>query len=124
MTARHEKSTAAAGEVAAIENLLSDLERRLRRLSRLSNSAQHEISGAGSDVGDFFSEALADIVHRVRESTADVGQSIVDRASQVASNTTEKIVDEVEQRPLMMLAIAVGVGFLAGYANRRQPHAA
>jgi ElaB/YqjD/DUF883 family membrane-anchored ribosome-binding protein len=119
MTARHEKSAAAAGEVAAIENLVSDLERRLRRLSRLSNSAQREISGAGSDVGDFVNEALADIMHRVRESTADVGQSIVDRASQVASNTTEKIADEVEQRPLMMLAIAVGVGFLAGYANRR-----
>ncbi len=31
----------------------------------------------------------------------------------------KKLTDEVEQRPLIMLAVAAGIGFLAGLANRR-----
>jgi ElaB/YqjD/DUF883 family membrane-anchored ribosome-binding protein len=31
----------------------------------------------------------------------------------------EKLTDEVENRPLLMLGIVAGIGFLAGLANRR-----
>ncbi len=42
--------SATAEEIAAIEDLVSDLEKRLRRLS---GSARREASGASGDVGDF-----------------------------------------------------------------------
>ncbi len=58
-------------------------------------------------------------MNRVRESASDVTASIADEASRFGSDAFRKISNEVEQRPLMMLAIAAGIGFLAGFANRR-----
>ena len=115
MSTRAAKS-AAAEEIAAIEELMSDLEKRLRRLS---GTAQKEASGAGSDISDFVSEALSRITDRVRESAAGVTESVADEAGRLSSDAFKRLSDEVETRPLMMLAIAAGVGFLAGLANRR-----
>ena len=115
MTTRTAKS-AAAEEIAAIEDLMSDLEKRLRRLS---GTARRETSGASSDVRDFVGEALERIMNRARESASDVTSSVADEAARIGSDAFKKLTDEVEHRPLMMLAIAAGVGFLAGIATRR-----
>ena len=45
----------AAEEVAAIEDLVSDLEKRLRRLS---GTAKREASGVSDDIGEFGNDAL------------------------------------------------------------------
>lgn len=115
MTTRAAKATAAE-EIAAIEELMSDLEKRLRRLSGV---ARNETSGASSEVGDFVSETLERIMSRVRDSAAGVTQTVADEASRVGTDAFKKIADEVERRPLMMLAVAAGIGFLIGLANRR-----
>jgi ElaB/YqjD/DUF883 family membrane-anchored ribosome-binding protein len=115
MSTRAAKSIAAE-EIAAIEELMSDLEKRLRRLS---GTARREASGASGDVSDFVSDALSGIMKRVRDSAADVGQSVADEASRFGVDAFKKLTDEVEHRPLMMLGIAAGIGFLAGLANRR-----
>jgi ElaB/YqjD/DUF883 family membrane-anchored ribosome-binding protein len=115
MTTRAAKS-AAAEEIAAIEELMSDLEKRLRRLS---SAARTEASGASEDVGDFVSEALARIKERVRQSAAGVTDSVADEASRIGTDAIKKLTDEVEHRPLLMLAVAAGIGFLVGLANRR-----
>lgn len=115
MTTRATKS-AAADEIAAIEELMSDLEKRLRRIS---GTARREASGASSEVGDFVSEALDRIMSRVRESAAGVTQTVADEASRVGSDAFKKLTDKVEHHPLIMLAVAAGVGYLAGMANRR-----
>lgn len=118
MTSRSAKS-ATADEVAAIETLMSDLERRLNRLSSLSDKARGEVSGATGDIGDFVSDALAGIMKRVRESAADVSQSAMDEAARVGNDAVKKIADQADQRPMTVLAIAAGIGFLIGFANRR-----
>ena len=115
MTTRAAKS-AAAEEIAAIEDLINDIEKRLRRLS---GTARNETSGAAGDVRDFVSEALERIMDRVRASASDVTSSVADEASRLGSDAFKKLTDEVEQRPLVMLAVAAGIGFLAGLANRR-----
>ncbi len=58
MTTRAAKS-ATAEEIAAIEDLMGDLEKRLRRLS---GTARNEVSGAAGDVRRFVSEALEHII--------------------------------------------------------------
>ena len=116
MTTRATKSNTAAAEVAAIEDLISDLEKRLRRLAA---SARGETAGASSDVGDLVSEALGNIMARVRDSASHMGQSIAEESSRVGSDALKRLVDEAEHRPLLMLGIAAGIGFLAGLANRR-----
>ena len=108
--------SAAAEEIAAIEDLMSDLEKRLRRLS---GTARRETAGASSDVRDFVGEALDRIMSRVRDSASNMTSSVADEATRVGSDAFKKLTDEVENRPLMMLAIAAGIGFLAGLANRR-----
>ena len=115
MSARAAKS-AAADEIAAIEDLMGDLEKRLRRLS---GSAKREASGATGDVSDFVNEALAGIMNRVHESTNDVRQTVADEATRIGTDAFKKFADEVETRPLLMLGIAAGLGFLFGMANRR-----
>jgi ElaB/YqjD/DUF883 family membrane-anchored ribosome-binding protein len=115
MTSRAAKS-AAAEEIAAIEDLMTDLEKRLRRLS---GTARAEASGASEEVGDFVSEALERIKERVRDSAAGVTEKVADEASRLSSDAFKKLTDEVEHRPLLMLAVAAGIGFLVGLANRR-----
>lgn len=115
MTTRAAKS-AASEEIAAIEDLMADLEKRLRRLS--SNTTK-EVSGATSEVGDFVSETLDRIMSHVRDSASGVTQSVTEEATRLGGDAIKKITDEVENRPLIMLGIAAGIGFLAGLANRR-----
>ncbi len=115
MTTRTTKS-AAADEIAAIEDLMNDLEKRLRRLS---SAAKGEAAGASTDVRDFVSESLGNIMDRVRDSAANMGKSVADESSRVGADAMKRLVDEVEHRPLLMLGIAAGIGFLAGLANRR-----
>jgi ElaB/YqjD/DUF883 family membrane-anchored ribosome-binding protein len=114
MTTRAKSAT--AEEIAAIEDLVSDLEKRLRRLS---GSARREVSGASGEVSDFVNEALERIMSRVRESASNVGQSLTEETARFGSDAFKKLTDEIEQRPWLMLAAAAGVGFLAGLANRR-----
>jgi ElaB/YqjD/DUF883 family membrane-anchored ribosome-binding protein len=115
MSTRTAKSLA-ADEIAAIEDLMSDLEKRLRRLS---NAAEREADGASEDVGDFVSEALSSIMERVRDSAAGLGESVADEATRFGTDAVKKLAGEIEARPLVMLGIAAGIGFLAGLANRR-----
>jgi len=115
MTTRAAKSVA-ADEIAAIEDLMNDLEKRLRRLS---GAARGEAAGASADVSDFVNESLGNIMDRVRDSAATMGRSVADETSRVGSDAVKRLVDEVEHRPLVMLGIAAGIGFLAGLANRR-----
>jgi ElaB/YqjD/DUF883 family membrane-anchored ribosome-binding protein len=102
-------------EIAAIQDLMEDLE---KRLGRLSGNAKREASGASNDIHDFVNDALGSIMERVREGTNSVSQSVADKAIDFGSDTLKKITDEVEQRPFAMLAIAVGIGFLFGISRR------
>jgi ElaB/YqjD/DUF883 family membrane-anchored ribosome-binding protein len=115
MATRATKS-AAANEIAAIEELMRDLEKRLRRLS---GSARREASGATGDVGEFVNQALDRIVHRPSVSAASMTNSVADEATRLSTDAFKKLTDEVEHRPLIMLGVAAGVGFLAGLADRR-----
>ena len=93
--------SAKAKEIAAIEDLMGDLDKRLRRLS---GTARREASGATGDVGEFVSEALGRIMARVHDS---------------ASGATRSVINEVEHRPLVMIGLAAGVGFLVGMSHKR-----
>jgi ElaB/YqjD/DUF883 family membrane-anchored ribosome-binding protein len=115
MTTRAAKS-AAAEEIAAIEDLMNDLEKRLRRLS---GTARNETAGAAGDVKDFVSEGLERIMERVRTSASEVTNSVADEATRLGTDAFKRLTDEVEHRPFVMLAVAAGLGYLAGMATRR-----
>lgn len=110
MTVRS-KNASTAEEIAAIQDLMSDLEKRLRRLG---STSKREFSGATGDINEFVNDALAGIMDRVRAEAS----SATDKAAHFGVDAVKKLSDEVEQRPLAMLAIAAGIGFLFGLMRR------
>ena len=114
MTTRS-KAASTAEEIAAIQDLMSDLEKRLHRLT---GAAKREFSGGSADVSDFVNEALNGIMGRVRESAQSVSQSVADKTAHLGGDALKKVGDEMEQRPLTMLAVATAIGFLFGMSRR------
>lgn len=105
-------------EIAAIQELMSDLEKRLHRLSA---ATKREFSGGSAEINDFVNEALAGIMSRVRDGAGSVSQSAADKATRLRGDAVKKITkitDEMEQHPLTMLAIATGLGFIIGMSRR------
>ena len=86
---------------------MGDLEKRLHRLS---GASKREFSGASGEINDFVNDALDGIMQRV--------QSATDKATNLSGDAFKKIIEEVEHRPLTMLAIATGIGFLFGMSRR------
>lgn len=113
MSTRSKVST--ADEIAAIKELMGDLEKRLQRLG---TSAKSEVSGGANDISDFVNDALAGIMERVRDGTQSLSDTVAERATNIGGDALKKVVAEVETRPLTMLAIAAGVGFLFGISKR------
>ena len=107
------KTTSTAEEIAAIQDLMGDLEKRFHRLSGATN---REFFGASGDINEFVHDALDGngISARIRNGA----HSASGKATRFGSDAIKKISDEVEQRPFTMLAIAAGVGFILGLARR------
>jgi len=95
-----------------IAGLMTDLESRIGRLNSLSRKGA---SHAASEAGDYVSETLSDTAQRLRNGA----HAVTDEASRLGSDALRRVEDEIEQRPLLTLAIAAGIGFLAGMAGRR-----
>jgi ElaB/YqjD/DUF883 family membrane-anchored ribosome-binding protein len=114
--ARSKFATGTADEIAAIEDLMSDLE---TRLSKLNSKMKNEATDTASDVSTFVSQALSGITDRFKEGAQSMSKSVADEATKAGADIMKKVADEVEHRPLITLAVAAGIGFLLGVANRR-----
>ncbi len=109
------RKASTADEIAAIEDLMSDLEKRLKRLN---GTAKAEVSGAGADIHDFVSDALAGIMKRVRTGAGSISDTVAEEATSVSGDVLKRVVDEVEHRPFVMLAVAAGIGYIIGMSRR------
>lgn len=110
------KNHHSSDDIVAIEELMLDLETRLRRLN---SKAKTEASGATGDISDFVTQALARIAQQVRDGAETATHSIADEAAQVGTDALKKVWDELERRPLVTLALAAGLGYVLGLMGRR-----
>lgn len=101
-------------EISEIEQLLRQLETRVGRVTNIGTRAA--ASGA-NHVMDTVSSALGDISDRFRDRFRN-GTMTAD-ATKYGQDALHRIAHEVEHRPLLTLAVAIGVGYLAGMAGRR-----
>lgn len=113
-------SVARSQRIAELESLVQDLEQRLTRLSRrLSSDAPRAVDR----VGDAVAAALGEIADRFRGRARSLGKDathLSDEAMEFGNDALRRLSREVEQRPLIVLAVAVGVGALAaGLLARR-----
>lgn len=130
-----QKSNATGNNVAEIEQeirqLVRDLETRVGHLNSLTRRGMsHATNGARdyvSDALDQVSETLAATAEQLRGGAAEAAErlsegarGIGNEAARLSQDALRKVEDEVSQRPLLTLAIAAGIGFLAGTAGRRR----
>jgi ElaB/YqjD/DUF883 family membrane-anchored ribosome-binding protein len=119
-----------AANIADVERRLAALEKRLNKAAGRTSSnissgmsqATDRMSQATDRIGEVVASALADVADRFRGGGRTVGAEVSHlghEAARVGNDALRRLSDEVEHRPLMLLAIAAGVGFLAGIAGRR-----
>ena len=112
--------TAIAGHLRAIE----------KELGVLGKSAGRRASSSVSAAGNQIVEAIWPILNEIGDSfrrgqrvavdeAASFGNEAVKRGAQMGSDALGQIADQARRRPLITLAVAIGVGVLIGAVTRR-----
>jgi len=114
-------------DLASIERRMQDLEKRLARMTSAAGRTSSGISAGISDttdrVSDLLTSALAEISDRFRGGARSVGDEATrlrQGATDLGAQALRKLSTEVEHRPLVLLAVAAGVGLLIGLAAARR----
>ena len=119
------RSRAFAARISAIEDHLRALEIELERFGR--KTGRHaRVSPAGDQISDAIAPILSEIIERYRgvrrlagEETARFGNEAVKIGGGIGTNAVHRIATEIEHRPLVTLAVAIGIGILIGIAGSR-----
>jgi ElaB/YqjD/DUF883 family membrane-anchored ribosome-binding protein len=106
---------------AEIRHLASDLQDRLNRLNSISRKgAAH----AGEGVQDFIADTLDTLTSKaVTQFTSGMQERVgdfTDEATRMSNKAIKRVSREIDRRPLLTLAIAAGVGYLAGMATQQR----
>jgi ElaB/YqjD/DUF883 family membrane-anchored ribosome-binding protein len=112
-------SRATSTNVGEIERRLRSVERRLERVAGRTAAGAMETA---DHVGETIASALSGMADRFREdggSMSDEAAKIGSEAAKLGNDAIRRLSKEVEHRPLITLAVAVGVGILVGLAGRR-----
>ena len=124
-TRRRNTTQRSTRSVAELEKVIRGLEARIADLTSdrtirstvrgATGQANEAINRVSDQFGEMLADSLVDIAGRVGGSAASVTG-----AARVGTSAIQKIGMEIEKRPLMTVAIALGIGFLAAMTNRRQ----
>lgn len=105
-----------ADDIVSIEREISELMHDIEaRVGKLQAMAKRSARDAADNANEFVSETVAGAAESVRNGA----HTVSDEAGRVAGDAIRRIEEEVGNRPLLTLAIAAGIGFLAGMAGRR-----
>jgi hypothetical protein len=104
-------------DLAEIERQVGEFKRDLTdRLNRLGPLARRGTRRASREAGEY----VSDFAHRFRDGATSV-RSLTDEAARFSGNTLRRIGDEIEQRPLLAVALVAGIALLVlGLAARRR----
>jgi ElaB/YqjD/DUF883 family membrane-anchored ribosome-binding protein len=106
---------------AEIRHLAGDLQDRLNRLNAISRKgATHASEGVQEFIADTLetitSKAVSQLTGPMQERFGD----LTDEATRVSNKAIKRVSREIDRRPLLTLAIAAGVGYLAGMAMQHR----
>jgi polyhydroxyalkanoate synthesis regulator phasin len=126
----HRSSSAFAPDLTALRGRVRALENDIERLGRKAGRrASTSLSAAGDRASDAVAAALDEILDRLRSGGRMAGDEAMrfgnDAAAlgvKVGNDALRRVADEIEYRPLTMLAVAVGVGILIGMAGAKSRH--
>jgi ElaB/YqjD/DUF883 family membrane-anchored ribosome-binding protein len=113
--------------VTAIVEHLRAIQQELGEIGQNSGRrASASIAAAGDQIADTVGPILSEIVARFRRSqraavdgAADLGDEAVKIGARLGNHAVARLAGQTRQRPLLTLAVAIGVGILIGAASRR-----
>jgi ElaB/YqjD/DUF883 family membrane-anchored ribosome-binding protein len=120
----HQRASAFGPSVTAIQKHLGAVEKELEKIGRTGGQrASVAVSEASEQIGDAITSIVSDMVDRFRESGRAAGDGAARFGSQAiklgagyGNNALQRVSAETEDRPLIMLGVALGVGMLIGAA--------
>jgi hypothetical protein len=121
----HQRSSAFAPNISALEGRLHAIEKELEKIGRIaSRRASAGVSAAGDNIGDAIASAVTEIVDRFRsgrrlagDEAVRFGNEAAKFGAKVGNDALQRVASEVEHRPLVTLAVAIGIGILIGMAS-------
>jgi hypothetical protein len=124
----HQRSSAFAPRISIIEGHLRALEQELENVGRKAGRRTSAAASAASDqMGDAIATILSEMVGRFRsgpplvgDEAVRLGNEAVRIGTRISNDTLQRIATEVEHRPLVTLAVAIGAGILIGFVGRRR----
>jgi hypothetical protein len=123
----HHRASAFDRNISALEGRLHALQNDLDKLGRrVGRGTSAGVSAAGDQIGDAIAVAVNEIVQRFRsgrrlaeDEAVRLGHDAAKFGAKVGNDALERIASEVEHRPLVTLAVAIGVGIVIGMATHR-----
>ena len=104
-----------------------EIERRLRLLEQAVARRSGHVSASAVDAADRLGEniasALSSTADRFRRSARSLGneaEKVSGQATDLGKDVLQRLAHEVEHRPLVALAVAIGVGILIGLVSNRR----
>jgi hypothetical protein len=117
----HQRPSSFAGNVAAIQDQLRALESEIERIGRAAGQrTSTRMSAAGGHLGDAIASAVTEVIERFGSSRRMAGEGATrfgNEAARYGKDALHRLAGEVERRPLIILAVAIGVGVLIGAAG-------
>ena len=126
------RSNSFGPSVNAIQNHLGAVEKELEKIGRIAGRrGSAAATAAGAQIGDTISSVLSDMLDRFRErgeAAGDQASRLGNRALKLGagygSDALARVSAQAEDRPLVTIGVALGIGILIGAAvlgsvNRR-----
>jgi hypothetical protein len=113
--------------LGAIVDHLRAIDKELRAFGKSSSRrASAEAAAASDHIAETIGPILNDLAERFRQGqqvaldqASVLGNQAVKMGAKAGNEAVDRIAGQTKQRPLMMLAVAIGVGILIGAATRR-----
>lgn len=95
-----------------------EIERRLRSVEQQLERVGDGTSASTTEVVERVGAAIAPVLSSIADRFRGGAHSMSDEAANLGNDALRRLSNEVEHRPLITLAVAVGVGILVGLASR------
>jgi ElaB/YqjD/DUF883 family membrane-anchored ribosome-binding protein len=116
---RHVMGEAVAGDVEALRAEVADMIASLdERIARLNNLTKQGAAHAASSANDIVLDALSGFTGKITGKAQAGVSSASDEVAKLGTQAVNRFVREIDKRPMLTLAIAAGIGFIAGLARR------
>ena len=104
---------------------IGSMDRELRTLQKCLERVRGRVSTDAAEGADKFGKAIASMLDEVAErfrdgSLGDEAAKIGTEAAKLSNDALRRVSREIEARPLVALAVAIGVGILVGLVSQHR----